>query len=380
MAVNLTKKTPEVDAISSAPVQSIAKKQSESDIVMAQIRKSKGDNVVIMGNQVPVVQRIPTGMFEFDKAVGGGFPRGRYSIIYGPEGSGKSNACFCAAAQAQRMPAPCNKVVLIDLEGTYDAEWVSMFGVNPDELIVVKPSFGEEAVDLLDALVRADDVILVIVDSLAVIVASKEIQQSAEKFDVGTSAILIKRMCNKLVIALNEEGKRGHAPAVVMINQTRNKIGVMFGSDETMPGGQTMKFLSSLTIRVSGKNKIVKEVHPDLAAFKETSAVIKKAKVPITSLAFEYEMCVYPSSDLSVGQTNSWNHVSSDLKQLGHLSKVPKGWKLEGPGLKTMEMPTLVTFQDTYLSDASFSTLLQSWIINSHKGKMFLVAASDAAK
>jgi hypothetical protein len=147
----------------------------------------------------------------------------------------------------------------------------------------------------------------------------------------------------------------------------------------TMPGGQTMKFLSSLTIRVYGKNKVVKEVHPDLAAFKETNAVIKKAKVPITSLSFEYDMCVYPSGDLNVGQTNSWNKVSSDLKQLGHLTKVPKGWKLEGPGLAPMEMPTLVTFQDTYQSDPEFATKLQSWIINSHKGSMFLAAAQGAA-
>jgi hypothetical protein len=153
----------------------------------------------------------------------------------------------------------------------------------------------------------------------------------------------------------------------------------MFGDPETMPGGQTMKFLSSLTIRVYGKNKIVKEIHPDLAAFKETNAVIKKAKVPITALSFEYEMCVYPSDGLDVGQTNSWNKVSSDLKQLGHLTKIPKGWRLEGPGLAAMEMPTLVTFQDTYHSDSDFATKLQSWIINSSKGQMFLSGATGAA-
>lgn len=352
---------------------------SESFSIIKQIHKEKGAMLVTSGRSIPEVPRVPTGMFEFDLAIGGGFPRGRYSIIYGPEGSGKSNACYCAAANAQRMSPDCNKVVWVDVEGTFDPNWAVMFGVDVDALILVKPAYGEEMNDMVDALIRAKDVMLVVVDSLGVVVSTKELEQSAEKFDVGTSAILIKRMVSKIIMALELERRRGHVPAVILINQTRFKIGVMFGDPETIPGGQALKFLSSLTIRVYGKNKIMKEVHPDLAAFKETHAVVKKAKVPITALAFDYDMCVYPHDTLDVGQTRSWGKVMNDLKQLGNLIKTPKGWQLSGEGL-SMEAPTLVTFQDTYEGEPEFALKCQNIILASYKGKMFLAEKAGGSQ
>lgn len=366
-----------------APKKELAK--GELAMIMAAIRKDKGENLLIKGSSVQVVERVPTGMFEVDLALGGGFPRGRYSIVYGPEGSGKTNLTYCAIANAQRLPPPCNKAVFVDLEGTFDPAWASMFGIDVDALIVVKPSYGEEAMDMIDALVRADDVAILVVDSLAVVVSTKEMEQSSEKFDVGTTAILIKRMCNKLIMALSQEQKRNHTPCVILLNQTRFKVGVMFGDPETMPGGKTMLFLSSLTIRVYGKNMIKKDVHPELAAFKETSAVVKKAKVPITRLSFDYDMCVYPHDGLNVGETRSWNKLQQQLQDLGYLMKGKK-WALtteaaqgKNPA-KVIEAPTLVTFQDTYESDPEFAQKLQALVINSSKGQMFLHAAEGAAK
>lgn len=379
MAVNITNKG--VDA----PVQSSAKKgktvkvkgpTGELAAVLGAISKQKGENVVVSGNKIPAIGRIPTGVFEFDFATGGGFPRSRYSIVYGPESSGKTNICYCAAAQAQKLPEPCNKVVWVDLEGTFDPNWAAHFGIDVDELLVVKPSYGEEAVDLVDALVRAEEVALLVLDSLAVVVSSKEVEQSVEKFDVGTAAILVKRLCNKLVIALAEESRRGHTPAVILINQTRFKIGVMFGDPETMPGGQTMKFLSSLTVRLYGKNKVDKTINPDLPSWKDTKAVIKKAKIAIVRSDFDYEMAMLPSAGNGVGTTASWNMVSGYLKDLGHLSKVEKGsgWQLLGE-----EFPTLVPIRDRYETDSAYSTALHQIIIDAHKGQFMLVEATGAA-
>lgn len=350
---------------------------TELAAILAQIRKEKGDNVVNTGREIPIVERIPTGVFEFDLATGGGFPRSRYSIVYGPESSGKTNICYAAAAQAQKLPEPCNKVVWVDLEGTFDAKWASQFGIDVDELLVVRPSYGEEAVDLIDALVRAEDVAMLVVDSLATVVSSKEIDQSVEKFDVGTASLLVKRLCNKLVIALATESKRGHTPAVVLINQTRFKIGVMFGDPETMPGGQTMKFLSSLTVRLYGKNKIEKTISSELPAFKETTAVIKKAKVGVTKYNFEYDLCMLPHNGMIVGETKSWSTVSGYLKDMGALKKADKGsgWTLLG-----QTFPTLVMIQDQYESDDTYKMKLQSMVIKSFEGKHFTVEAEGAAK
>jgi recombination protein RecA len=359
------------------PVKTV--KASELDQLVAQFKKDKGEGVVIMGNQVPIVKRQPTGIHEFDLGTGGGFPCGRYSILYGPEGSTKTGHALAAIARAQQRPPPCNKAVLVDLEGTYDQAWGAMYGIDNEKLVILKPGTGEQAVDLMQAVIHADDVAIVVLDSLAVVVSTKELEQTVEKFDVGTAAILIKRMCNKLTLGLQQEEKRGHTPCVILINQTRFKVGVMFGDPETIPGGQTMKFLSSLTIRVYGKNVVEKAVHPDLAAFKNIMAVVKKAKVPITKLAMEYNLCMYPHGHLKVGQTDSWNSVMSDLKSLGYLTKIPKGWQLIANDIN-MTQPTLTVFQDTYDADDAFSLKLKQLVVNSNKGSMFLVAATDAAQ
>jgi hypothetical protein len=239
----------------------------------------------------------------------------------------------------------------------------------------VKPGYGEEAADMIDALIHAEEVALLVVDSLACVIAAKEIEQSAEKFDVGTASILIKRICNKMVIALSEEGKRGHRPAVIFVNQTRHKIGVMFGDPETMPGGQTMKFLSSLTVRLYGKNVIEKTISPELPAYKDTAAVIKKSKVPITQSSFKYDMGLLPA--VGVGKTNSWNVVSGHLKDMGVLSKVEKGsgWQLYGE-----VFPTLIPIQQRYLDDLAFAAKLHTAITASQSSKFFLLEAEGAAK
>jgi recombination protein RecA len=366
----------------SAAVQSIAKPkfgtEGESAAVMAQLAKQKGPGLVMAGSSIPRVERIPTGVWEFDYATGGGFPKGRYSIVFGPESSGKTNICYCAVANAQRGPAHCNKVVWIDLEGTFDPEWAAMFGVDVDALILVKPAYGEEAVDAMDAFLYADDVALVILDSLAVITSTKELEQSAEKFDVGTASILIKRMCNKIVIAQSVQARKGHFPAVILVNQIRMKIGVMFGDPETMPGGNTMKFLSSLTVRLYGKNVIDAKIHPDLPIFKDTSAVIKKAKVAVRQMSFEYKLCMTPHGDLSVGESDSWNSVSSHLKALNLLRKADKGtgWVLEGQG----NFPTLVPLKDTYQAEREFALFLQKMVLDATAGQAFLIEAEGAAK
>jgi recombination protein RecA len=350
------------------------KKLSELNQVLAQLRKEK-PGLVVEANTIPNVERIPTGVWEFDDATGGGFPMGRYSIVYGPESSGKTNLCYKAVANAQRRPAPCNKVVWIDLEGTFDPTWAALFGVDVDELILIKPAYGEEAVDAMDAVVRAEDVALVVLDSLAVVTSTKELEQSVEKFDVGTASILIKRMCNKIVIGQTIEARRGHHPAVILVNQTRFKIGVMFGDPETMPGGNTMKFLSSLTVRLYGVKEVDKKINPDMPAYNATTMVVKKSKIAVNAVKAEYKMVLVPHDGMVVGDSNSWNNVKGQLQHYGVLTKTNKGWELFGHS-----SPTLAVFQDTYMGEPEFAVKCQQAIIASKKGQAFLIEAEGAAK
>jgi len=354
------------------------KKASELAAVIAGIKKAKGTGVVYQGSTIPPVRRIPTGVFEFDLATGGGFPKGRLSIVYGPESSGKSNICYCAAREAQRGPEECNKVVWIDLEGTFDPKWVAQFGVDLDNLVVVKPGYGEEAADLIHGLMQADDVALVVVDSVAMMTAAKEVEQSLEKFDVGTSSLLIKRLCNKMAISMAIEGRRDHQPAIIFINQTRFKIGVMFGDPETFPGGNAQRFLSSLTIRTYGKNEIVKEIHPDLPVFKDTSVIIKKAKVPVSQVKFEYKMTMYAHGDLQVGATASWNTVSTHLKAHGIIAPCKNGW-VYGQGPEPV-FPTLAAMAKHYYSTPLFRLELQAAVFQTLKDKAFFVDPKEIEK
>lgn len=346
------------------------KKVGELAGVLLKIKKELGEKSIVRGGDIPQVRRLPTGVFEFDLAIGGGFPFNRYSIVYGPESSGKTNLIYKAIAQAQRLPSPCNKAVFVDLEGTYSAEWAAQFGVDNDALIVAKPSYGEQAVDMIDALVRADDVAFLAVDSIAVMIAAREVEGSTEKADVGTSALLIKRMANKLAIALSEEQKRDHDVCVVLLNQTRFKIGVMFGDPETMPGGQTVKFNASLIVRISGKNLMVKEISSSIPSFKETHLVVKKAKVGIVQSKTEYNMCMLEHDGLTVGETDSFNAVKAYLQNSGDLKKSEKGtgWVLFGKLYATLSV-----IQDTYRAEDAYALKLQAKVI--HNMGLQLVAA-----
>lgn len=365
MAVSITNKD------SGESVQLIAKpKVGESTAILAAIRKKKGEKVVMIGSAIPMPERLPTGIFEFDLMTGGGFPYNRMSILYGPEGGGKTNHALKAASILQKTDKHANKVVLVDIEGTYESKWASELGVNADELLVVKPGYGEEAVDIADALVRADDVGLIIIDSLAAMVSSKEVGVSTEKADVGTTPMLAKRMSNKMAVALSEESKRGHEVAVIFINRISYEIGKMFGDPEKQPGGKAVQFNSSLTVRLAGKPKMDKSISAEVPVFRETTARLKKAKVGVLRMETEYDFAIMATPSTVPGETRSWNMVSNRLKELGILKKGEKGgWELEG---KTFQ--TLVMIEDLYYGEDDYKLHLQKMVIDSYKGSAMLVA------
>lgn len=360
MKGSLAKENPE-------PKNPEIKKPSELDSIVRSIVKDKGARVIYTANNIPPVGRIPTGVFEFDLATGGGFPEGRLSIVYGPESSGKSNLAFKAGVAIQKR-SQYNKVVLFDLEGTADPKWLTAIGLDIDELVICRPGYGEEAADLIQAVVHAEDVGLIIIDSIAMMTATKEIEQSMEKFDVGTASLLIKRLTNKLAHAFAEESRRDHFPAVIFINQRRYKIGVMFGDPETMSGGEAMKFLASLTIRLYGKNKMINSIHPSLPIFKETKAVIKKAKIGVCQIEFEYDMCMYPHGELRVGETDSFKTVLDNLKVMGAVEQVKGGWRYG-----TEVFPTQALMKTRYIEDLPFRLGMQAIVTESLSSKQFLV-------
>lgn len=307
--------------------------------VMKAIAKSHGSSIVKMGgDDYADTPRIPTGIFPFDLASGGGFPMGRVSIVWGAESSNKTNTVLCAIAQGQQI-YPEKKAVFVDAEHAFDPVWARKLGVNTDELILVHPEFAEQAVDFIESFLYADDVFLVALDSIAALSTQNEIESSAEKASVGGPALAVGKLFKKATVSFNRMRNQGAMPpAFIAINQVRNKIGVMYGSPDIMPGGFAPRFASSFTVRVHGKNIIDKKVNPTMPCQKEVSVTIQKWKMPIIATSAVYTMNMMDSPGQKVGECGDWNTVSAFLKELDYLSKGEKGgWVMFGTPYKTLD-------------------------------------------
>lgn len=365
MALNIVSK--ETGKVSS--LEDLTKGSGELAGVLKSIIKGS-PNTVGLASMVSNPMRIPTGIFEVDYATGGGFPCGRYSVVYGPESSGKTNLILNAIANVQRLPPPCNVAVFVDVEGTFDPTWAVRFGIDLDKLIVIKPSYGEEAVDIIQALCKVDTIKFIGVDSVAAMISVKEDEKSVETADVGSQSMLVKRLCNKVILAFNNEAKRNHFPCVVFINQTRFKIGQMFGDPETMPCGQTLKFLSSLTIRVMGKDTMIKEYSAELPVFKHVQLKIKKSKVPVITKEVEYDHVLLDHDLLKVGQSASFKLVENHLKTHGILHKNTQG---KGWTIRNITLNTLADFNKKYYAEPDYALMLQGMVIDKASQKAFIV-------
>ncbi|NOQ30172.1 MAG: hypothetical protein GQ570_03520 [Helicobacteraceae bacterium] len=309
---------------------------SSAKDVVSGMQKSHGADIATRGGEVKDIERLPTGLFPFDLAYGGGFPRGKMSIVYGPESSGKTNLFLLTIAMEQRLN-PSSENVFVDVENSFDPKWAQKMGVDVEKLIVLHPSYAEQAIDMVDAMMDAEDVSIICVDSLAALIPINEQNSTAEKAQVGGASALIGKLIRKGVAKQAKRKQSNHYPTLLFVNQVRTKIGVMFGNPETMPGGNAHKFASGLTIRIYGKNLLDTAVSATMPILKETKSVAQKWKVPIVSVNCEYKMAMIPHKGLQPGKIDDWNTLSAYLRDMELLVKNgKKGWLLFGEEFKTL--------------------------------------------
>lgn len=233
-------------------------RQKALQAALAHIEKSFGKGTIMkLGDDQPKpkLDIISTRSLSVDRALGvGGLPRGRVIEIYGPESSGKTTMMLCVIAEAQSQGLTC---AFIDAEHALDTGYASKLGVNLKELLISQPDNGEQALEIVDALVRSNAVDVVVVDSVAALVPKAEIEGEMGAQLPGMQARLMSQGLRKLTAAV----KKANA-TVLFINQIRMKIGVMFGSPETTTGGNALKFYASvrLDIRRTGSVKSGEEV------------------------------------------------------------------------------------------------------------------------
>ena len=216
------------------------------DVALMQIERQYGKGAVMRLGEHPAGQGIsviPTGSLAMDLALGvGGIPKGRVVEVFGPEGSGKTTVCLHIIAEAQRHGGIAG---FIDAEHALDPVYARELGVNIDELLVSQPDSGEQALEIADLLVRSGALDVVVIDSVAALVPKAEIEGEMGDAHVGLQARLMSQAMRKLAGTLAR-----FDTTAIFINQLREKIGVLFGSPETTPGGRALKFYSSVRLDV----------------------------------------------------------------------------------------------------------------------------------
>jgi recombination protein RecA len=226
-------------------IQRTGERGKAVDAAILQIEKQFGRGAIMrLGDRAAInVPAISTGSVALDLALGvGGVPRGRITEIYGPESSGKTTLCYHVAANAQRAGGI---VAFIDAEHALDPGYARNVGVDVDELLVSQPDTGEQALEIAETLIRSSGVDVVIVDSVAALVPRAEIEGEMGDSFVGLQARLMSQALRKLTGAINRSNT-----ALIFTNQLREKIGVMFGSPETTPGGRALKFYASVRMDI----------------------------------------------------------------------------------------------------------------------------------
>jgi len=212
---------------------------------MSQIERQFGKGAIMkLGDEeIRMIAAIPTGALSLDLALGiGGVPRGRIVEIYGPESSGKTTLALHIVAEAQRNGG---LAAFIDAEHALDPVYARAIGVDVDELLISQPDTGEQALEITDMLIRSGALDIVVIDSVAALVPRAELEGDMGDTHVGLQARLMSQALRKLAGTVNRS-----QTTVIFINQLREKIGVMFGSPETTPGGRALKFYASVRIDV----------------------------------------------------------------------------------------------------------------------------------
>jgi recombination protein RecA len=252
------------------------------DLALSQIEKQFGKGSIMrLGNKEAIVPIavIPTGSLSFDAALGvGGFPRGRVVEVFGPESSGKTTITLQVIAEAQKMGG---MAAFVDAEHALDPAYAKRLGVDVDNLLVSQPDYGEQALEITEALVRSGAIDVLVVDSVAALVPKAELEGEMGDSHMGLQARLMSQALRKLTGTVSKS-----RTCLIFINQIREKIGVMFGNPETTTGGRALKFYSSVRVDIR-RIAAIKEGDQVIGSRTKVKVVKNKTAAPFREAEFD---------------------------------------------------------------------------------------------
>ena len=243
------------------------------NFAISQIEKDHGKGSIMRlgDNPTQQVETVSTGALSLDLVLGvGGYPKGRIVEVYGPESSGKTTLCLHAVAEAQKAGGVC---AYIDTEHALNSQYAEQLGVNLDSLFLSQPDYGEQALEITETLVRSGAIDFIVIDSVAALVPKSEIEGDMGDPQMGMQARLMSQALRKLAGIVNKSNC-----IVIFVNQIREKLGVMFGSPETTPGGRALKFYSTIRLDIRRTESIKSGV--DIIGNKVKIKVVKNKVSP----------------------------------------------------------------------------------------------------
>jgi recombination protein RecA len=252
------------------------------DLAISAITKQFGDGSIMrLGDNAKMkVETLSTGSLAVDLALGvGGLPRGRIVEIYGPESSGKTTFCLSVIAEAQRKGG---LAAFIDVEHALDPKYARIVGVNLDDLLVSQPDSGEDALNITETLIRSNAIDVIVIDSVAALVSKAELDGQMGDATVGSQARLMSQAMRRLTAVVSKT-----KCICIFTNQIREKIGVMFGSPETTPGGRALKFFCSVRIDIRRKEQIKQPDGKIIGNRTKIKIVKNKVAPPFTECEFD---------------------------------------------------------------------------------------------
>ena len=248
-------------------------KDKTLDQVLADIEKQFGKGAIMkLGEKgIKNIDTVSSGSLALDQALGvGGYPKGRIIEVFGPESSGKTTIALHAIAEVQKTGG---RAAFIDAEHALDPVYAKKLGVNTDELLLSQPDTGEQALEIVEALVRSEAMSIIVIDSVAALVPQAEIEGEMGDSHVGLQARLMSQALRKLSGIINKTNT-----ICIFINQLREKVGIMFGNPETTPGGRALKFYSTIRLDVRRSEQI--KVNGEVVGNKTVIKVVKNKVAP----------------------------------------------------------------------------------------------------
>lgn len=295
-----TKKSPSKAVEKSGSKENVGKKKA-IDVAVAQIEKQfgKGSIMKLGSKEKRDVDVIPTGALSLDIALGiGGVPKGRVIEIYGPESSGKTTLAIHILAEAQKQG---DAVAFIDAEHALDPKYAKNIGLNVEDLYISQPDFGEQALEILETLVRSAAFGVIVVDSVAALTPRAEIEGEMGDSHMGLQARLMSQALRKLTAITGKTGT-----TIIFLNQLRMKIGIMFGNPETTTGGNALKFYASVRMDIRQKDKILKDGEV-IGHSRKVKIVKNKMAPPFKEATFDM---IYP---MGIDKESSILDAATDL-------------------------------------------------------------------